>query len=84
VTLDSMGVGIHIQPVILCGGLGTHLWLLSRSGFPKQFLSLTGDASLFQLTAQRLAALGSDDYHFAKPLILTREEHRFQASEQMR
>ncbi len=40
---------MHIQPVILCGGSGTRLWPLSRFGFAKQFLSLTGDASLFQL-----------------------------------
>jgi mannose-1-phosphate guanylyltransferase/mannose-6-phosphate isomerase len=37
-----------IQPVILCGGSGTRLWPLSRSGFPKQFLCLTGGDSLFQ------------------------------------
>jgi hypothetical protein len=24
-----------IQPVILCGGSGSRLWPLSRSGFPK-------------------------------------------------
>jgi mannose-1-phosphate guanylyltransferase/mannose-6-phosphate isomerase len=45
---------IHITPVILCGGSGTRLWPLSRAGFPKQFLSLTGNESLFQQAAQRL------------------------------
>ena len=84
VTIDSMYKDIHIQPVILCGGSGTRLWPLSRSGFPKQFLSLTGDETLFQLAAQRLVALGSDDYKVAKPLIVTGEEHRFLVSEQMR
>ena len=40
---------IPVQPVILCGGSGTRLWPLSRAGFPKQFLCLTGNDSLFQL-----------------------------------
>jgi GDPmannose 4,6-dehydratase len=50
---------IHVTPVILCGGSGTRLWPLSRTGFPKQFLCLTGNESLFQQAAQRLAALGN-------------------------
>jgi mannose-1-phosphate guanylyltransferase/mannose-6-phosphate isomerase len=73
-----------VQPVILCGGSGTRLWPLSRSGFPKQFLCLTGDESLFQLAAKRLAALGAGDLHINKPLIVGNEEHRFLASEQLR
>ncbi|MBC8161525.1 MAG: hypothetical protein H7Z42_09940, partial [Roseiflexaceae bacterium] len=42
-----------IQPVILCGGSGTRLWPLSRAGFPKQFLVLAGNESLFQQAVQR-------------------------------
>jgi mannose-1-phosphate guanylyltransferase/mannose-6-phosphate isomerase len=75
---------IQVTPVILCGGSGTRLWPLSRAGFPKQFLSLTGNESLFQQAAQRLAGLGADDIQVAKPLIVTGEEHRFLASEQLR
>ena len=61
---------IQITPVILCRGSGTRLWPLSRAGFPKQFLSLTGNESLFQQAAQRLIALGADDIQVAKPLSL--------------
>jgi len=75
---------IQITPVILCGGSGTRLWPLSRAGFPKQFLSLTGVESLFQQAAQRLVTLDADDIQVAKPLIVTGEEHRFLASEQLR
>jgi mannose-1-phosphate guanylyltransferase / mannose-6-phosphate isomerase len=75
---------IHITPVILCGGSGTRLWPLSRAGFPKQFLSLTGNESLFQQAAQRLVTVSADDIQVAKPLIVTGEEHRFLASEQLR
>jgi mannose-1-phosphate guanylyltransferase / mannose-6-phosphate isomerase len=75
---------INVTPVILCGGSGTRLWPLSRAGFPKQFLSLTGDESLFQQAAARLMALGSGDIAVAKPVIVTGEEHRFLAAEQLR
>jgi mannose-1-phosphate guanylyltransferase/mannose-6-phosphate isomerase len=75
---------IDVTPVILCGGSGTRLWPLSRTGFPKQFLCLTGNESLFQQAAQRLAGLGSKDIKVASPLIVTGEDHRFLASEQLR
>jgi mannose-1-phosphate guanylyltransferase/mannose-6-phosphate isomerase len=73
-----------VTPVILCGGSGTRLWPLSRTGFPKQFLCLTGNESLFQQAAQRLASLGNADIQVSAPLIVTGEEHRFLATEQLR
>lgn len=73
-----------VQPVILCGGSGTRLWPLSRAGFPKQFLCLTGKESLFQLAAQRLVGLGSATEPAAAPYIVCNEEHRFLAQEQLR
>ena len=73
-----------VQPVILCGGSGTRLWPLSRSGFPKQFLCLTENESLFQLAAKRLAALVAEDLQINKLIIVSNEEHRFIASEQLR
>ena len=75
---------IHVTPVILCGGSGTRLWPLSRTGFPKQFLCLTGNESLFQQAAQRLSTLGRADIQVAAPVIVTGEDHRFLASEQLR
>ncbi len=75
---------IQVTPVILCGGSGTRLWPLSRAGFPKQFLCLTGAESLFQQAAVRLTSLGNNAIHVAAPLIITGEEHRFLASEQLR
>jgi mannose-1-phosphate guanylyltransferase/mannose-6-phosphate isomerase len=75
---------IPVQPVILCGGAGTRLWPLSRSGFPKQFLCLTGRESLFQMAAHRLMALGGQDLRAAPPLVVSNEDHRFLAQEQLR
>ncbi len=75
---------IQVIPVILCGGSGTRLWPLSRSGFPKQFLCLTGNESLFQQAASRLAALGNDRITVAAPYVVSNEEHRFLVLEQLR
>lgn len=75
---------IPVTPVILCGGSGTRLWPLSRTGFPKQFLCLTGSHSLFQEAAQRLAGLATSTIQVASPVIVTGEDHRFLAAEQLR
>jgi mannose-1-phosphate guanylyltransferase/mannose-6-phosphate isomerase len=75
---------IQVTPVILCGGSGSRLWPLSRTGFPKQFLCLTGKDSLFQQAATRLAQLGSADITVSPPLLVTGEDHRFLAAEQLR
>jgi len=75
---------IQARPVILCGGSGTRLWPLSRAGFPKQFLCLTGKESLFQDAAKRLMNLSGDGVEVCAPLIVTNEEHRFLALEQLR
>ena len=75
---------INVTPVILCGGSGTRLWPLSRTGFPKQFLCLTGNQSLFQQAAHHLSKLGNSDIQVSLPLIVTGEDHRFLAAEQLR
>lgn len=75
---------INAQPIILCGGSGTRLWPLSRTGFPKQFLCLTGNESLFQQAAQRLTNLDNAEIQVAAPIIVTGEDHRFLATEQLR
>ena len=43
-----------IVPIILSGGSGTRLWPLSRKLYPKQFISLVNETSLFQDTIMRL------------------------------
>lgn len=68
---------ISIQPVILCGGSGTRLWPLSRAEFPKQFLNLYGNESLFQMAALRLADIASETLGVLPPMVVGGEEHRF-------
>jgi mannose-1-phosphate guanylyltransferase / mannose-6-phosphate isomerase len=67
-----------ITPVILCGGSGTRLWPLSRQSYPKQFSALTGAQSLFQTSAKRVAGGG-----FADPVIVTADQFRFIAVQQL-
>ena len=82
----------QIIPVILCGGSGTRLWPLSRAGFPKQFLVLSADGSnqsLFQQAIERVRPVGSADSFVpansvGTALIVTNEEHRFLALDQLR
>ena len=73
-----------ITPVILCGGSGTRLWPLSRAGFPKQFLVLCGTDSLFQQAVERSNSLAAADITVGETLVVTNEEHRFLALDQLR
>ena len=77
-------IPLQIQPVILCGGAGVRLWPLSRAGFPKQFLALSGNESLFQQAARRLTQLAAQDIVALAPLIVGNEAHRFLMLEQLR
>ncbi|RGP41278.1 Mannose-1-phosphate guanylyltransferase [Altererythrobacter insulae] len=67
-----------IHPVILCGGAGTRLWPLSRKSYPKQFVNLIGDDSLFQASARRLQGDG-----FSAPVVVTGSDFRFVVVEQL-
>lgn len=69
-----------LYPVILSGGSGSRLWPLSRASYPKQLLPLTGDDSLLQETAGRVA----DRARFQPLLVLANDEHRFVVAEQLR
>jgi mannose-1-phosphate guanylyltransferase / mannose-6-phosphate isomerase len=75
---------IAVWPVIMAGGSGTRLWPLSRSGFPKQFLVLSGTTSLFQQAVSRLQGLGDSSISVAAPLVVGNEEHRFLVLDQLR
>jgi mannose-1-phosphate guanylyltransferase/mannose-6-phosphate isomerase len=75
---------INVTPVIFCGRSRTRLWPPSRTGFPKQFLCLTGNESLFQQAAQRPSKLGNTDIQVSPTLIVTGEDRRFLAAEQLR
>ena len=79
---------LHVQPVVMAGGSGTRLWPLSRAGYPKQFLVLSGDPdnplSLFQQAVNRLQGLATDGISVDPPTIVGNEEHRFLVLDQLR
>jgi mannose-1-phosphate guanylyltransferase / mannose-6-phosphate isomerase len=80
-------MNIVALPVILCGGSGTRLWPLSRAGFPKQFLALSGNdqnTSLFQGAVKRLNQISSVFVSLGSTLIVTNEDHRFLVLDQLR
>ena len=77
----------QVLPVVLCGGSGTRLWPLSRSGFPKQFLVLSNNyyqKSLFQQAIKRINSIANAEIELSSTVILTNEEHRFLALDQLR
>ena len=71
----------------MCGGSGTRLWPLSRGGFPKQFLALSGNdqkTTLFQEAVERLNQLDSPSISLGNTVIVTNEDHRFLVLDQLR
>ncbi len=51
---------MDVSAIILCGGSGTRLWPLSRSNYPKQFLRLFSEYSLFQEAVLRIKDIAKD------------------------
>ncbi|HGN9470604.1 TPA: mannose-1-phosphate guanylyltransferase/mannose-6-phosphate isomerase [Providencia stuartii] len=68
-----------LLPVIMAGGSGSRLWPLSRSLFPKQFISLTSQKTMLQDTVARL-----NNIEHKAPLFICNEDHRFIVAEQLR
>ena len=68
-----------ITPVIMCGGAGSRLWPLSRNSYPKQFLRLLGEHSMFQDTLLRLDGLEG----LENPIVIVNEDHRFLVAQQL-
>ena len=67
-----------IIPVIMCGGAGTRVWPESRESLPKQFISLVGERSTFQMLMTMLA-----DPVFEKPIVISNIDYRFLIQEQL-
>jgi mannose-1-phosphate guanylyltransferase len=62
---------MKITPVILSGGGGTRLWPLSTPEKPKQFLPLTGEATMFEMTLARTM----DRDFFTAPIVVANAAH---------
>jgi mannose-1-phosphate guanylyltransferase len=68
-----------LLPVIMAGGSGTRLWPLSRTLYPKQFLSLNTRLTMLQETLRRL-----ENVDHSPALVICNESHRFIVAEQLR
>ncbi len=66
-----------MKNIVLCGGLGTRLWPLSRTLYPKQFQKIFNDLSLFQKTVLRNKNF-CDSF-----LCIVNEDQRFLALQQL-
>lgn len=58
-----------ITNLILCGGVGSRLWPLSRKLLPKQFARILEGQTLFERTAQRNA-------RFSRRVLIAANEHQ--------
>ena len=63
----------------MCGGSGTRVWPESRESLPKQFISLFGARSTFQLALENI-----DDPLFETPIVISNQDYRFLVSEQVK
>lgn len=70
-----------INPVFLAGGSGTRLWPISRKSYPKQFVRLSGDLTLFQQCALRMKS--TEELAFAPPVTVTNPDFRFIVTDQL-
>jgi mannose-1-phosphate guanylyltransferase/mannose-6-phosphate isomerase len=70
----------NVHPVVLCGGVGTRLWPLSRDASPKQFLPLLDGGTPFAATLKRLESVGAT----GRGLVVANADHRFTVEDQLR
>jgi mannose-1-phosphate guanylyltransferase/mannose-6-phosphate isomerase len=75
---------MKLIPAILAGGGGTRLWPLSRTHYPKQFLTLSGRNSLLQQTLTRLGPQSAYVGGVGETVVVCNEQHRFLVIEQAR
>ena len=68
-----------MKTLILAGGSGTRLFPLSREYYPKQFIPLFDDESLFQKTIRRATGHSSPEEIY----IVTNEKHKFLVRDQV-
>lgn len=69
----------NLTAIILAGGSGTRLWPISRSNYPKQFVSYDNSGlSMFQKTVKRAEIMGCKNI-----IISCNHEHKFHVLNQL-
>lgn len=79
--MTNLKTPLVFAPVVMSGGVGTRLWPLSRSSYPKQYQALVGNNKLtmLQQTFSRLRKLEKINCQ-----VICNQDHRFLAAEQLR
>ena len=68
-----------MKVVIIAGGSGTRLFPMSRKKYPKQFLKIADEKSLFQKTVERsLLTVNAEDL-----IIITNKDYQFHVKDQL-
>src|SRR5439155_7122101 len=68
-----------LHAVIMAGGGGTRFWPRSRQKRPKQFLALTGEQTLLQLTLERIEA----PVPLERTWVITADLHQAETARQL-
>lgn len=69
----------NLSAIILAGGSGTRLWPISRSNYPKQFITYDSSGlSMFQKTIKRAESVGCQNI-----IISCNHEHKFHVLNQL-
>ena len=79
---DILDMEQCFNPVVMAGGVGSRLWPLSRTSFPKQYQRLVDNEhgyTMLQQTFSRLSGLG-----LGHSQLICNQDHRFLAAEQCR
>ena len=69
-----------VFPVVLCGGVGSRLWPLSRDTHPKPFITLADGESLLQKAFLR----GAEQAHVSEIVTVTNRDLFFKIEDQYR
>jgi mannose-1-phosphate guanylyltransferase len=70
------------NPVVMAGGVGSRLWPLSRSSFPKQYQQLVDNEHGYTMLQQTFSRLSGLELGLSQ--LICNQEHRFLAAEQCR
>ncbi len=73
---------LRFNLVVMAGGIGSRLWPLSRSAYPKQYQKLIADGSDRTMLQKTFLRLSADSIGVSQ--VICNSEHRFLASEQCR
>jgi mannose-1-phosphate guanylyltransferase len=78
--MENLDMDMYFNPVVLAGGVGSRLWPLSRSSFPKQYQKLVHNEDKHTMLQQTFLRLSGLELGLSQ--LICNQEHRFLAAEQ--